>query len=1486
MNGLFRGPSHAQNTKSRKVGVNLFSFAMACLFLLSAGPSTATPTHSGNLISDPGFESGSFQLPFDDAHLGTISLDASESLTGSYSLRFSATGNLAYTKPWRSSSAATVTAVSGEETFELSAWVKTDLDDRPVRMFIFCLDDAYNFQTYPFSSQTFVANTNWQKISMNHTCQDGTRFASMRLQVDTAGSTAWWDDLSFTRTAAPGSNLLGNGGFETGELQAPFSSAWNASVHIDSAEALVGQYSLRQTSNGTSSFTKPYRLSPAAAVVALDDAVGTFQFSAWAKADTADTSVKLRLFCLDETYAFNNSELGTGSFVIGTDWEPLTLDYTCSAGARFIGLRLDVFGAGNTVWWDELRLQDDSDLVNALPDPDVESGQLGRPFEGAFQGTLAVDSSVALTGSHSLKLTATHNNDGFTNPWNGSSDAAVVPLTGESTVRFAAWAKADAAAVPVQLRLFCLDEDYSWGGTTEILSETLGSDWQHLILDTTCPAGTSFASVRLDVDENGRSAWWDAMQVAVLASSAPGGGGSGTDSGDGGDGGTSACDHLSSTNLEWARFAPNAGAEGTLLTGDGAPLRGVWWNMDQSTTHPPSEEQVTKVKTFGMNTIHVYAERTGNPSNCIGGEVCCERITHPDGSTSLPDGCYGPAIMSPGYSKEALCELVNEAAAQDVYVMITIGDTGLFDYWEDWVEEFWTLYAPIFADQKNVIFEINNESSVYAPADQLNRRSQKNNLQIIRNVAPEVPVLLFSYAYFDNPAGVQQDLNWIKNNVPGLDKTRTGVAFHGYAQLHDTQASVNIARNTGFAVVETEGTCPIETDPWAPPGCTSPYAPLLEQHENNRTSWMSFQWLATLGEANFRTPIDNEKLIWAADFGNWPGSSNPPTGSTIFLKSPLSNNDHFVSVGSNGVLRVDSPQTTPETRLKVVAMGSYVALWSESAARYVTPGNDGQLEATAVNPYAFEWIDRPDGQVTLQATGSWLFVGADYSPSSPQDPAILWANEVRGGDIWEGFEWGAFPEITLAGIQDGDVLKAGDPVNVSATVDPASTSVQKVDFHYGPTGNLTVSDFSSPFSQSLPSSSQGHNSTWSVYAVAHVDGETFQSEAVTVRFDAQAPSPSITSPADGATVGGPVTIVVDYGGADDISLSQLFVDGVFETSVAGAFPLQWNTSGLAERSYQLEVRVTDAVGHVGSATATVTVDNTVTPSCVPNDTTLCLHDRFAITMEYDIDLDGQKEGDAEPIPFNSNRTGFFSFFGNDNYEAMLKIIDGRCYNPGNGTNDHWWFYYGGLTSLGYKITVTDMDNPTLPSRTYSNLSDPICGGADPQLFSEACPTSNMTTPELPVHSAAAGAPEELLDGPETRWERLALPKGASSNTKAGTCSPGPTTLCLHQDRIEVTVQFQGSNSAEVFEIQGSDVSGLFTFFDPDNVELAVKVIDGDEVNEHWWVFFGVLTDLDYTVTVRDTTPGGAETQKQYSSAGIQTYCGVADDQAIDKPLGS
>ncbi len=74
----------------------------------------------------------------------------------------------------------------------------------------------------------------------------------------------------------------------------------------------------------------------------------------------------------------------------------------------------------------------------------------------------------------------------------------------------------------------------------------------------------------------------------------------------------------------------------------------------------------------------------------------------------------------------------------------------------------------------------------------------------------------------------------------------------------------------------------------------------------------------------------------------------------------------------------------------------------------------------------------------------------------------------------------------------------------------------------------------------------------------------------------------------------------------------------------------------------------------------------------------------------------------------------------------------------------------------------------------------------------------------------------------------------------------------------------------------TDDTGAFWFFSPQNLELMIKVVDGRAFNNRFWVFFGALSNVDYTVTVFDTATA---TTKTYTNTG-GALASVSDTNAF------
>jgi hypothetical protein len=273
--------------------------------------------------------------------------------------------------------------------------------------------------------------------------------------------------------------------------------------------------------------------------------------------------------------------------------------------------------------------------------------------------------------------------------------------------------------------------------------------------------------------------------------------------------------------------------------------------------------------------------------------------------------------------------------------------------------------------------------------------------------------------------------------------------------------------------------------------------------------------------------------------------------------------------------------------------------------------------------------------------------------------------------------------------------------------------------------------------------------------------------------------------------------------------------------------------------------------------------------CSPDPSVLCLADnRFAVEVDWINPRDPTDHGDGTPIP-DSDDSGFFWFFDPGNLELVVKILDGRP------LNDHFWFFYGALSNVEYEIRVTDTE--TQEVRTYHNTAGNLCGRGDVEAFLDtgsASTTEPTVDPTEPGSTSGDPSAADALD--EGALDEAEVLEAANATT----CPDDPRALCLLDERFEVSVDWVNPRAAgdagHGTPVPRSDSTGTFWFFDPDNVELVVKVLDGRVVNGKFWVFYGGLSDVEYTLRVRDRVEN--TTRFYHNPAG--EICGLGDVTAF------
>ncbi|MES1243344.1 MAG: matrixin family metalloprotease [Acidobacteriota bacterium] len=302
-------------------------------------------------------------------------------------------------------------------------------------------------------------------------------------------------------------------------------------------------------------------------------------------------------------------------------------------------------------------------------------------------------------------------------------------------------------------------------------------------------------------------------------------------------------------------------------------------------------------------------------------------------------------------------------------------------------------------------------------------------------------------------------------------------------------------------------------------------------------------------------------------------------------------------------------------------------------------------------------------------------------------------------------------------------------------------------------------------------------------------------------------------------------------------------------------------SGLkASTEYIFRVRASGASGFSAySATASVTTPGASTappppppgllddaPVCGDGETLCLLGSRFKVRVAWRNNVQGGTTGVGHAVG-RTDQSGTFWFFGPQSVELTVKALDGRA------VNGKLWVFAGSLTDLEYWLEVTDSVTGTV--RLYHNKQGDTRGFAD---------TGFPATGASDAREVAALSPKQA-------------PVTQTATAAAGACVADARTLCL-LDRYEVEVTWKttdGQTGAGT-AIPDSANSGFFWFFGPQNLELVVKLLDGTSINGKLWVFYGSLSDVEYTVKVTDTQTGRVKTWRNQQGS----LSGAADTSAL------
>lgn len=236
------------------------------------------------------------------------------------------------------------------------------------------------------------------------------------------------------------------------------------------------------------------------------------------------------------------------------------------------------------------------------------------------------------------------------------------------------------------------------------------------------------------------------------------------------------------------------------------------------------------------------------------------------------------------------------------------------------------------------------------------------------------------------------------------------------------------------------------------------------------------------------------------------------------------------------------------------------------------------------------------------------------------------------------------------------------------------------------------------------------------------------------------------------------------------------------------------------------------------------------------------------------------------------------------------------------------FGFGTYTlNIGAETGSCDFKPLVRDQVTDGSIDTTGCGGSNPPLYFDvyqfqatAGETLRMTytavsLPSLNLqidgpgsswgHTFSSGQGSVILDfavqttGTYSLFAKTQNPSETGSYTILVTNAPPTTATTMSlSSRFDVSATWHTTDgqSGQGRAVPVSTDTGYFWFFSGNNVELVVKTLDGRGINGKWWVFYGALSNVEYTITVTDTTTGAV---KVYTNP-QGTLASVADTSAF------
>ena len=187
-----------------------------------------------------------------------------------------------------------------------------------------------------------------------------------------------------------------------------------------------------------------------------------------------------------------------------------------------------------------------------------------------------------------------------------------------------------------------------------------------------------------------------------------------------------------------------------------------------------------------------------------------------------------------------------------------------------------------------------------------------------------------------------------------------------------------------------------------------------------------------------------------------------------------------------------------------------------------------------------------------------------------------------------------------------------------------------------------------------------------------------------------------------------------------------------------------------------------------------------------------------------------------------------------------------------------------LTKNSIRLSWTDNAN----NETGYTVEQKVAGGAYAEVASLG---ANVTTTDISGLSANTTYTFRVRARNEGGNSEYTGEASAKTHSEPFVCAPNDTTVCLLSNRFQVSVAYvnqfavppQPGNFRAGRLLQGvqNPDTGLFGFSSAQAVEVVVRIQDARPFAPRFDIYYGGMTDVEYTVTVTDSQTGVTRTYR-------------------------